>query len=179
MSSLTKKSEKTRSQGSVHSSSQFATRAALEDIATSAQHPRILPGSSMTVSPSVAPNSAYARWRLLSRARSTSPGPRRVASPIGISVVQRRAQMVERVAESAMSGVAQVVGQTRRACEVAKAAIVEARSMHGVVDSRVVAISAHADASAAHAIEVLLEHVQKSAVETEAKMSRTVGTVVQ
>ena len=114
------------------------------------QHPRILPGSSTTISPSVAPNSAYARRRSLSRARSASPGPRRVASPIGVSVAQRHTQMAERVAESAMSGVGQVADQTRRAREVAEAAIAEARSVHGAVKSRVAAISAHADASAAH-----------------------------
>ena len=51
--------------------------------------------------------------------------------------------------------------------------------MHGAVESRVAAILACADASAAHVVEVLSEHVQKSVAETEAKTSRTVGMVVQ
>ena len=51
--------------------------------------------------------------------------------------------------------------------------------MHGVVESRFAAILARADASAAHAVKVLSEHVQKSVAEIEAKTSRTVGTVVQ
>ena len=57
--------------------------------------------------------------------------------------------------------------------------VAEARSVHGVVKSRVAVISARADASAAHVVEVLSKHVQKSAAETEATMLRTVGTVVQ
>ena len=89
----------------------------------------------MTVSSSVAPNSAYAHRRSLSKGRSASPGPQWVASPLGVSVAQRRAQMVERVAESAMSRVGQVVDATHRAREVAEAAIVEVRSVHGAVKS--------------------------------------------
>ena len=87
--------------------------------------------------------------------------------------------MAERVAESTMSRVGQVVNETRRAREVAEAAIAEARSMHGVVESKFAALSARADASTMHVVEVLSEHVPKSAADTEARMLHTVGTVVQ
>ena len=63
--------------------------------------------------------------------------------------------MAEQIAESAYSSVGQVAKQTRHAREVAKAAIVEARSVHGTVESRVAALSAHANESTAHAVEVL------------------------
>ena len=179
MSSPTGRSETTRSQDSAHSSSQYATGAAWEDTASSAAHPRTLPGRSTTVSPSVAPNSAYVQWRSLTRGRSASPRPRRIASPIGVSDAQRRAQMAEQIAESAFSGVGQVADETRRAREVAEAAIAEARSVHGAVESRVAALSARADESTTHAVEVLTEQMRQTAAETEAKASRTVGTVVQ
>ena len=87
--------------------------------------------------------------------------------------------MAERVAESPMSGIGQVADATRRAPEVAEAAIAEVRSMHDEVKSKVAELSAHADASTMHAVEVLSEHIQKMAVDTEVKMSCNVGTVVQ
>ena len=110
----------TRSQDSVHSSSQFATGVALEDTASSVRQTGRLPGSSATQS-SVAPNSAFARWRSPSRGRSTSPAPRRVASPLGVSVAQRRAKYAEQTAESAMSGVGRVAEETVRVRGVAEA----------------------------------------------------------
>ena len=133
----------------------------------------------MTVFPSVAPNLADAQRRSLTRGRSASPRPRRIASPIGVSVALRHAQMAEQIAESAFSGVGQVVDATRCARKVAEATIAEARSMHGAVESRVAALSACADESTMHAVEVLTEQMQRTAVETKAKASRTVGTVVQ
>ena len=50
--------------------------------------------------------------------------------------------------------------------------------MHGAVESRVAALSAHAEESAAHTVEVLSKHVQQTAAETEPKTLRAVGTVV-
>ena len=179
MSSPTGRSETTRSQDSAHSSSQYATGATWEDTASSATHPRTSPGHSMTVLSSIAPNSAYAQRRTLIRGRSASPRPRRIALPIGISVAQRRAQMAEQIAESAFSGVGQVADETHRARKVAEAAIAEARSVHGVVESRVVALSAHADESTTHTVEVLTEQMRQTMAETEVKASRTIGTVVQ
>ena len=169
MSSPTGRSETTRSQDSVHSSSQYATGVALEDTASSARQTGTLPGRSMTVLPSVASNSAYAQRRLLTRGRYASPRPRRIASPIGVSVAQRRVQMAEQIAESAFSGVGQVADETRCAHEVAEAAIAEARSVHGTVENRVAELSARADESTTHAVEVLTEQVRQTAAETEAK----------
>ena len=51
--------------------------------------------------------------------------------------------------------------------------------MHGPVESRVVALSARADESTTHAVEVLTEQMHQTAAETEAKASRTIGTIVQ
>ena len=151
----------------------------MEDTASSVRQPGMLPGSSTTISSSVAPNSAYAQRLSLTRGRSVSPRPRRIASPIGVSVVQRCTQMAEQIAESAFSGVGQVADETHHVRKVAEAAIAEARSVHGVVESRVAALSARADESTAHAMEVLSEQVQRTVVETEARALRTVGTVVQ
>ena len=90
MSSPTGVSDETRSQDSVHASSQFAAGTALADTASSAHHAGRLPGGSSTVT-SRAPNVAYSRGMAVARARSTSPGLRRSPSPLGVSVMQRRA----------------------------------------------------------------------------------------
>ena len=87
--------------------------------------------------------------------------------------------MAEQIAESAFSGMGQVADETRRARKIAESAIVEARSVHGVVESRVAALSARANESTTHAVEVLSEKVQQTAAETEVKASQTVGTIVQ
>ena len=87
--------------------------------------------------------------------------------------------MVEQIAESVFSGVDKVVDETRRARKVAEATIAEARSVHGAVESPVAALLARAAESATQTVEVLSEHVQRMAAETEAKTSQTVGTVVQ
>ena len=87
--------------------------------------------------------------------------------------------MAEQIAESAFSGVGQVTDETRRACKVAEATIAEARSMHGVVESRVAELSARANVSTTHAVEVLTEQVWQTAAKIEAKALQTIGTVVQ
>ena len=114
------------------------------------------------------PNSAYSHWRSLSRGRSASPGTRWVASLIGISVAQRHAQIAEKIAERAISGVGQVADETRHARKVAEAAIAEARSVHGEVQSRVASLSTQAEASTAHAVEVLSGRVQEVAEHSQA-----------
>ena len=97
-------SSRRRSQDSFHASSQAATGGACEDTASFVHAGRQSRGSSATQS-QVAPNSAFARQRSLSRGRAASPGPRRAASPLGVLVAQHRAQLAERIAESAMSSV--------------------------------------------------------------------------
>ena len=114
----------------------------------------------MTLSPR-APNSAFERWRTMTRARSASLGLRRSLSPLGLSVVQHCAQLVEQVTENAMSDVGRMADETRRAREVAEAAIAKARSMHREVQSKVASLTAHADANATHAVEVLSGRVQE------------------
>ena len=158
----TSRTSRTRSQDSVHSSLQYAAGIALEDTALSVRHTGQLPGSSATLS-SRAPNSAFERWRTMTRARSASPGLRRSLSPLGLSVANVVRSSAEQVAESAMSGVGRVADETRRAREVAEAAIAEARSVHGEVQSKVASLTAHADASTAHAVEVLSGRVQEVA----------------
>ena len=160
MSSPSGRTSRTHSQDSVHSSSQYAAGTALEDTAPSVRQTGHLPGSSATLS-SRAPNSAFERRRTMTRARSASLGLRRSLSPLGLSVAQRCAQLVEQVAESAMLGVGCVADETRRAHEVAEAVIAEARSVHGEVQSKVASLTARANASTAHVIEVLTGCVQE------------------
>ena len=135
-------------------------------------------GSSATQS-LVAPNSAFVRRRSLSRGRSASPGPRRTASPLGVSVAQRRVQLAERTAESALSGVGQVAEEIRHACSIVEAAISEARSVHGEIESKVSSLEAQAATSTAHITDALSKRVGEVMAETEAKTSHVVGTVAQ
>ena len=100
-----------RSQDSVHFSSQFAVGTALEDTVSSIRRLGHLPRSSETISLR-ALNSAFAKWRLVARAHSASPGPQRLLSPLGVSVVQHHSQLVEQVAKSAMSGIGRVTDET-------------------------------------------------------------------
>ena len=177
MSSPTGRSEATRSQDSVHASSQYAAETALEDTASSVRGMGAPPGVTVQWL-SHTPNTAFGRRMRDIRSRSVSPRPRRVISP-SLSVAQFRAREAEHAAATAISGVDQVAGETRRTCEIAESAIAEARSVHGAVESRVAALSARADESTARVVEVLTEQVQKATAETEAKASRTVGTIVQ
>ena len=133
----------------------------------------------MTISSSVALNSAYAHRRLLCRGRSASPVPRRIALAIGIFVAQRHAQMAEQIAESAISGVGQVADAIRQAREVAEAAIAEARSMHGEVESKVATLVAQADASTAHAVEEITERVREVPAYLDVQASRVIAEVTQ
>ena len=88
-------------------------------------------------------------------------------------------QYAERVAESAMSGVGQVADTTRRAQAVTEAAISEAKAVHGAVENQIASYSAHVDASAKHAIEMLSGQVQEMAVQSGAQMLRTVEGVTR
>ena len=167
-----------RSQDSAHSSSQYAVRNVLEDTASSTCHTRRLPGESMTIS-SVAPTSTFARWRTMSRARSTSLGSRRSPSPLGVLVVQHHAKYVEQTAETAMSAVGCVVEETRHVRGVAEAAIAEANSVHDAVESKVASLMAYAKASTAHITGVLSKRVEEVAAHSEAQVSRVAEVVTQ
>ena len=99
--------EETCAQASFRDSSQHVVGAALQDTGTFTIQDGHLPRSSTTVS-SRAPNSAFARSRARSHSCSVSPGPRRVVSPGGLSIVQCCVQLGERTAETAMSNVGHV-----------------------------------------------------------------------
>ena len=174
----TSRTSRTRSQDSVHSSSQYAARTALEDTASSVCNTGQFPGSSATLSPRV-PNSAFERRRTMIRARSASLGLRRSLSPLGLLVAQHHAQLVEQVAESAMSGVERMAVEMRHAREVAEAAIAEARSVHGEVQSKVALLMARANVSATHAVEVLSGRVQEGAEQSQVQMSHVAVAVAQ
>ena len=78
-----------------------------------------------------------------------------------------------------MSGVGRVADETRRAREVAEAAIAEAKSVHREVQSKVASLTARADVSTAHAVEVLSGRVQEVAEQSQAQTSRVVVAVAQ
>ena len=86
---------------------------------------------------------------MATRARSASPGLRRSPSPLGVSVAKRRAQLAERVAESAISGVGQVADEVQKARIEAAAAAAKAESAKGTIRLQAASLSAHVEASAA------------------------------
>ena len=99
--------------------------------------------------------------------------------PLGVLVAQRHAQLAERVAENAMSGVSQITDEARRVRGVAEAAIAEAMSVHGEVESRVALLAAQADVSTAHIVGVLSQRVQEVVEHSDAQASRVAGEVSQ
>ena len=115
-----------------------------------------LPGGSSTVT-SRAPNVAYSRGMVAARACSASPGLRRSPSPLGVSVAQRRAQLAEQSAATAISGIGHVEKETRRVCEMVEATTAEARSVCDNVESRVATLAAVVDASAARTVDRNIE----------------------
>ena len=178
MSSPTARSEETRSQDSVHGSSQFAADAALEDTASSVRQGGRLPGSSSPTT-SRAPNAAYSRGVAAARARSVSPGPRRPPSPLGLSVAQRRARLAEQSAATAISSVGRVEAETCRVRELVEATSAEAKSVRGEVESRVATLAAAADASAMRAVTEIAGQVEKVAAYSDAQASRVAAEVTQ
>ena len=149
--------------------------AALEDTASSACKKRTRCGGSSATQSLVAPNSAFAQWHSLSRGRSASPGPQRTASPLGVAIAQRHAQLGERTAESTLSGVGQVAEEIRHACSIAEAAISEARSVHREIESKVSSLEAQATTSTTHITNALSKRVGEVMAETEAKTLHVVG----
>ena len=168
----------TRSQGSFHSSLQYATDGTLQDIVASIQQGAIVQGSHVTESPR-APNSAFSRRMMATRARSTPPGLRQSPSPLGVSVVKRRAQLAERVTESAISRVGQVEDEVQKACIEAAAVAAEAESIKGTIRLQAASFFAHAEATAAKAMEVMERRVQKLVHESGVHTSRVTEEVTQ
>ena len=101
----------------------------------------------------------------------------RIEHPILHSQNGVRFPVVEQVAESALSGVGQAADATRRALEIAEAAIAEAKPMHSVVESEVASLTACADTRTAHAIEVLSGRVQEVVAHSDAQTSRVAEAV--
>ena len=161
MSSPTGVSDETRSQDSVHASSQFAATTALVDTVSFVRHIRRLPGSSSTIS-GRAPNVAYSRGMVVAHVCSASPGLCRSPSPLGVSVTQRRARLAEQSATTAISGVGWVEEEMQRVRQMVEATTAEARSVHGDVESRVTTLVAAADASAARTAEEISSRVREA-----------------
>ena len=78
-----------------------------------------------------------------------------------------------------MSGVGRSTEETHCVCDVAKAAIAEAKSVHGEVESRVALLAAQAKASTTHIAGVLSERVQELAAHSEVQASRIADAVSQ
>ena len=178
MSSPSGRSEETRSQDSVHTSSQFAARMALEDTALLVHHTGRLPGSSSTVT-SRAPNATFLRGMSAARARSASLGPRRSLSPLGLLVMQHCVRLAERIAAMAMSRVRCVEAETRCVCEIVEAPTAEARPLHDEVQSRVASLAASADASTLCTAEEIAGRVKEVVAYSDVQASRVAVEVMQ
>ena len=179
MSSATGVSDGTCSQDAVHASLQFAAKTALADTASSVQHTKRSPGSS-SPNTSRAPNAAYLRGAAVARARSVSLGPRWSLSPLGLSVVQRHAQMAEQsAAMAAVSGVGLVAQEMRHVREMVEATTAEAKSVRDEVESRVATLAVAADASTTRASEEIASRVKQVAEYSDAQASRVAANVAQ
>ena len=92
--------------------------------------------------------------------------PRQAISPIGVSVVQRRAQMAEQIAKTAISGVGRVEEEMQHARSVAEAAIAEAAAASSRMESNVAHVVAQMEAKTVQAVTALAKRVHESVVET-------------
>ena len=61
--------------------------------------------------------------------------------------------------------------ETRRVRDVAEAAVAEAKSVHGEVESRVATLAVQAEATTAHVVDALSKCVSKVAAQSEAQTS--------
>ena len=103
----------------------------------------------------------------------------KAASLLGVLVAQRRTQLVERITESTVSGVSRVTQETRHVRDVAEAAIAEAKSVHGEVESRVATLVVQVEATTAHVVDALSKRVSEVAVQSEAQTLHVVGIGAQ
>ena len=167
MSSLTGVNDETRSQDSVHTSSQYVAETALQDTASSVRGMGAPPGV-MVQWFSNTPNTAFDRRMRDARSRSVSPWQRKVVSP-SLSVAQLRARVAEQTAATAVSGMGRVEEETRRMRKMVEAMAVEAKSVRDDVESRVAVLAAAADASATCANEEIASRVRQVAEYSEAQ----------
>ena len=87
--------------------------------------------------------------------------------------------MAEQIVEIAISGVGHVEEEMRHARSVAEAAIAEAATASYHMESNVAHVVAQMEAETTQGVMPLTEHVRESVVETEARTSCIVGSVVQ
>ena len=177
MSSPTGVNGETRSQDSVHASSQYAAETALEDTASSVRGMGAPPGVTVQWL-SNTPTTAFDRRMRDARSRSVSPRLRKVVSP-SLSVAQLRARAAEQTAATAVSGVGRVEEETRRVRKMVEATAAEAKSVRDNVESRVAVLAAAADASATRANEEIASRVRQVAEYSDTQASRIAPGVTQ
>ena len=176
MSSPSHSPSETRTQDSVHGSSQYGAADAIEDTASSVNIGRRRP-SPTRIGGSEFPNTVFARGVAAVRSRSASPRPRRSPSPLGVSVAQRRAQLAAQSAATAVSGVGRVEAETRRVRDLVEATSAEAKSVRDEVESRIADLAAASQASASQLVEQVATQVTKVAEYTDAQASRVAADV--
>ena len=168
--------DETCTQDSVHGSFQYGAVGTLEDTTSSVHQGREIQ-TVTRVSGGPLPNSAYSRGRAAAQSRSASPRPRRVLSPVGLSVTQRCAQLAKQTVATAASGVGRMAEETRRVREPVEATTAEARSVHGEVESHVAQMAAAAEANAVRAAEHVSAEVKHVAAYSDAQASRVTADV--
>ena len=78
-----------------------------------------------------------------------------------------------------MSGVSRAAEETCRARGIPEAAIAEAKSVHGEVESRVASLAAQAESSTVHITDALSKRMGEVAAKTEAETLCAIGTTAQ
>ena len=168
--------DKTRTQDSVHGSSQYGAVGTLEDTASSVHQGREIQ-TVTRVSGGPLPNSAYLCGRAAARSHSALPRPRRVLSPVSLFIAQRRVQLAEQTAATTASRVGRVAEETRHVRELVEATTAKARSVRGKVESHIAQMAAAAEANAARAVEHVSAEVKRVAAYSDAQASRVTADV--
>ena len=115
---------------------------------------------------------------MLSRPQSASPGLWRAVSPLGLSIVQRRAQLAKQTPESALSNIGHVAEETQHIRGVPEVEQAEATSTHSRMENSVALLAVQAEASMVQVVSALSKCMEKMAADTyQARMSRVVEMV--
>ena len=94
-------------------------------------------------------------------------------------MAQLRAQTAEQKADIALSSTRQITDQTIRAQSTTDDAIAEARAVREEVESRISELTRRAEINTSSMLGEFSGQVKQVVEQSEAQMSRTVGSVVQ
>ena len=179
MSSPSGVSDETRSQDSVHASSQFA-------IGSGTFRYRVFRAPHWTIAGRLLNSNESSPQRRIFAWDGGGPSTLRITGAakvtVSLGLIGRATTMctlAEQTASTAISGVGRVEAETCRVREMVEATTAEARSVRGEVESCIATLAAAADASATRTTEEIASRVKEVAEYSNAQALRVAADVTQ